>query len=145
MKYSFLTNKWFLTLSLFIGFLYFLKTIKHNKAIIIPETVENKAIRIFNDANAIANGDSNKVFSKHLSKAMAFKIGQLPVLEKYLIAKGTKNGRLLKVETLSKKIIKKDSVLLNMKLTFNDHTIQNIEQVLVMENKQWLIGLSFAK
>jgi hypothetical protein len=144
MKYSFLTNKWFLTLSLFIGFLYFLKTIKRNKTI-ISETVENKAIRIFNDANAIANGDSNKVFRKHLSKAMALKIRQLPVLEKYLIAKGTKNGRLLKVETLSKKIIKKDSVLLNMKLTFNDHTIQNIEQVLVQENKQWLIGLSFAK
>ena len=144
MKYSFLTNKWFLTLSLFIGFLYFLKTIKRNKTI-ISETVENKAIRIFNDANAIANGDSNKVFSKHLSKAMFLKIRQLPVLEKYLIAKGTKNGRLLKIETLSKKIIKKDSVLLNMKLTFNDHTIQNIEQVLVMENKQWLIGLSFAK
>lgn len=144
MKYSFLTNKWFLTLSLFIGFLYFLKTIKRNKTI-ISETVENKAIRIFNDANAIANGDSNKVFSKYLSKAMASKIRQLPVLEKYLIAKGTKNGRLLKVETLSKKIIKKDSVLLNMKLTFNDHTVQNIEQVLVQENKQWLIGLSFAK
>ena len=145
MKYSFLTNKWFLTLSLFIGFLYFLKTMKHNKAIIISETVENKAIRIFNDANAIANGDSNKVFIKHLSKAMTLRIRQLPVLEKYLIAKGTKNGRLLKVETLSKKIIKKDSVLLNMKLTFNDHTVQNIEQVLVQENKQWLIGLSFAK
>lgn len=144
MKYSFLTNKWFLTLSLFIGFLFFLKTMKQNK-VIISETVENKAIRIFNDANAIANGDSNKVFSKHLSKAMALKISQLPVLEKYLIAKGTKNGRLLKVETLSKKIIKKDSVLLNMKLTFNDHTVQNIEQVLVLENKQWLIGLSFAK
>jgi hypothetical protein len=144
MKYSFLTNKWFLTLSLFVGFLYFLKTMKQNK-VIISETVENKAIRIFKDANAIANGDSNKVFSKHLSKAMTLKIKQLPVLEKYLIAKGTKNGRLLKVETLSKKIIKKDSVLLNMKLTFNDHTVQNIEQVLVQENKQWLIGLSFAK
>lgn len=144
MKYSFLTNKWFLTIGLFVGFLFFLKTMKQNK-VIISETVENKAVRIFNDANAIANGDSNKIFSKHLSKAMAMKIKQLPVLEKYLIAKGTKNGRLLKVETLSKKIIKKDSVLLNMKLTFNDHTIQNIEQVLVMENKQWLIGLSFAK
>lgn len=144
MKYSFLTNKWFLTLSLFVGFLYFLKTMKQNK-VIISETVENKAIRIFKDANAIANGVSNKVFSKHLSKAMTLKIRQLPVLEKYLIAKGTKNGRLLKVETLSKKIIKKDSVLLNMKLTFNDHTVQNIEQVLVLENKQWLIGLSFAK
>lgn len=144
MKYLFLTNKWFLTISLFVGFLFFLKTMKQNK-VIISETVENKAIRIFNDANAIANGDSNKVFSKHLSKAMALKIRALPVLEKYLIAKGTKNGRLLKVETLGKKIIKKDSVLLNMKLTFNDQTIQNIEQVLVMENKQWLIGLSFAK
>jgi hypothetical protein len=144
MKYSFLTNKWFLTLSLFVGFLFFLKTMKQNK-VIIAETVENKAIRIFNDANAIANGDSNRVFSKHLSKAMALKISQLLVLEKYLIAKGTKNGRLLKVETMSKKIIKKDSVLLNMKLTFNDHTVQNIEQVLVLENKQWLIGLSFAK
>lgn len=144
MKYSFLTNKWFLTLSLFVGFLYLLKTMKQNK-VIISETVENKAIRIFKDANAIANGDSNKVFCKHLSKAMTLKIRQLPVLEKYLIAKGTKNGRLLKVETLSKKIIKKDSVLLNMKLTFNDHTVQNIEQVLVLENKQWLIGLSFAK
>ena len=144
MKYSFLTNKWFLTLSLFVGFLYFLKTMKHNE-VVISETVENKAIRIFKDANAIANGDTNKVFSKHLSKAMTLKIRQLPVLEKYLIAKGTKNGRLSKVETLSKKVIKKDSVLLNMKLTFNDHSIQNIEQVLVQENKQWLIGLSFTK
>lgn len=34
---------------------------------------------------------------------------------------------------------------MNMKITFNEHTIKNIKQVLVLENKQWLIGLNFAK
>ena len=106
-----------------------------------PQSVFLKCAEI---SNHVVRGDTTDAafLKSHLSKASLAKVEKTPMLLAYSLISFTKKGTLVTSTVLSQQIIAKDSVILNLALTYKDSTTSHIAQAMVYEDNCWKLGIS---
>jgi hypothetical protein len=94
--------------------------------------------------NNLVNGDTTKaVYLKtHLSKAATKSVEKLPFLFEYSLLSLTKKGTLESVEVIKTDKITQDSLVLHLRLLYQDKSHNDTHQSMVFEDKKWKVSIS---